>query len=111
MADVAYVLGTVEDIPFELDIDTPGSTFTASEWTAQAALCPINEPFNAATATWHNATLETVNGRHYVRVLAGTGGLQPTAGDYKGFVKLTKTLGGTETPVIRARGKISFGRG
>lgn len=111
MSNVAYILGTVEYLIFEVEVDSPGETFVSSEWEAEAALCPVSEPFDPAAATWTDATIETVGGRHYVKVLAGTGGIAVQAKTYKGFVRLTKTSGGTEIPVIPASGTITFGRG
>lgn len=106
MSDVTYILGTLEYVVVEVDCTTPGATFTASEWGAEAAFCLVGTPFDAASATWYDATLETVSTKDYAKVLCGSVGWDPDAGTYKVFVRLTKDSGGTEIPVLRALGKV-----
>lgn len=103
MTDVTYIDGTTEYLIFEVEDSAPGATFTASEWGVKVALCDAGTAFNAGTATWIDGALELVGTTNYAKVLLGST-LDPVAGKYKAFLKLTKTVGGTEIPVIPARG-------
>ena len=105
MSDVIYVYGTTENLILEVDWTAPGVTFTASEWTAEVALCTVGSPFNNATASWTGAVLGLVGTVNYVQVLLGST-INPVVGTYKAFVRLTKTSGATERPVIEARGRV-----
>lgn len=111
MSDVSYVVGTTEYLIFELEVVAPELTFTASEWRAMVALCPAAEPFDPDSASWNSAVLETIDGRHYIKLLTGTGGVAVSAGTYKAFISLTKLVDGVESPVIRVAGLIRFGTG
>ena len=105
MSDVTYIYGTIEYLILEVDWTAPGQTFTATDWTAQVALCATGTPFNAATATWASGALAVVGLVNYVQILVGAT-LTPSIGIYKAFVKLTKTVGATEYPVIECRGLV-----
>lgn len=85
MSDVSYVVGTTEYLIFELEVVAPELTFTASEWRAMVALCPAAEPFDPDSASWNSAVLETIDGRHYIKLLTGTGGVAVSAGTLQGL--------------------------
>ena len=107
MSNVSYVYGTIEDVVFEVEALSPVTTFVAADWTAEVALCELGQHFDKTTATWETATLEVVGTKVYaVAPLVGT--LDPDVGDYSGRVRLTKTGGGPETPIIKPEGIITI---
>jgi hypothetical protein len=109
MSDATYILGTVEYLMLEIEVTTPGATFTAGDWTAKIALVEIGDELDddAVPSIWTDATLETVDGRHYARVLLGDDPA-PAAGKYTAYVRITKTTGGTEIPLLRAIGTVTI---
>lgn len=117
MADVdpEYIVGTQKEyLRLELEATAPGFTFVSSDWTAKVALCSLNDDFDADTATWYDATLDTVDAHHYVLVMIGTEaatGLSPAAGRYKVFVRPVKKVGDAEKPLIEALGTANFVHG
>lgn len=103
MSDAAYILGTDEYVVWEIECTTPGFTYTSSDWTAAAAMVPLGTPFVDAPASFTVAALSTTDGKHYGKArLADLGGT--AAGKYRILTRLTKTLGGVEIPLLRARG-------
>ena len=55
---------------------------------------------------WTPATLETVDEKHFARVLLGDDPAPP-AGKYNAYVRLTKKSGGTEIPLLKAVGTVA----
>ena len=110
MNNRTYIVGTIEYLVVELTEVT--STYVYSEWTGKLAVCDAGTAFDADKATWYDAVLEDdADGHHFAKALAGSTGLDPAAGTYKVFVKLTKTSNGTEVPVIPAAGLVTFTAG
>ena len=107
MSDATYVLGTVEYLMLEVACETPGVTFTAADWGAKVTLVELGEVFDddATPSIWEDAVLEVVGTTTYAKVLVGTT-LTPAVGKYRALVRLTKTVGGTEIPLLRARGNV-----
>jgi hypothetical protein len=105
MSDATYVLGTVEYVTLEIACETPGVTFTAADWSAKVTLVELGEVFDddASPSIWEDAVLEVVGTKTYAKCLLGSV-LNPVAGKYRALVRLTKTVGGTEIPLLRARG-------
>lgn len=110
MTDVSYLTGTVEYIVFELT-KTPDD-YVSSAWTCQAAVSQPGTPFSDVPGNWYTAVLEDATEddgvHHYAYVLTGPTGIDTTARTCKGLLRLTKTVGGTEIPLIEAVGKITF---
>lgn len=105
MSDATYILGTVEYVTLEIECDTPGITFTPADWTAKATLVELGETFSDVPAVWVDAALSTVDDKHYAKVLLGST-LTPTVGKYRALVRLTKTMGGVEIPLLKAIGAV-----
>jgi hypothetical protein len=102
MSNATYIAGTAEYVILEVECHTPGATFAPADWTAKAALVPIGEPFVDADADWEDAELATVGTVVYAKALL-TDLLDPvTPGKYRALMRLTKTVGGTESPLLRA---------
>jgi hypothetical protein len=112
MSKASYVLGTVEYVALEVTCSRPGFTFVPAEWTAKMALVPLDSDFDddATPSIWADATLEEVLGVVYARLLLGED-IEPPAGRYRAMVRLTKTSGGTEIPLLRATGEITVENG
>lgn len=109
MSDATYILGTVEYLMLEIECETPGVTFTASAWTAKVTLVELDHVFDddAVPSIWTTAALEVVGTKTYAKVLIGTGGIVvAAAGRYRALVRLTKTVGGTEIPLLKAVGTV-----
>ena len=109
MSDATYILGTVEYLLLEIECETPGVTFTPSAWTAKVTLVELDHVFDddAVPSIWTTAALEVVGTKTYAKVLIGTGGIVvAAAGRYRALVRLTKTVGGTEIPLLRALGTV-----
>lgn len=105
MADKKIIYGSVEYYDAEIECTTPGVTFTYTEWTGKIAVSLVGAAFDAATATWEDATLLQVDSKDYARILVGSD-ITPTVGEWNVYVKLTKTSGGTEIPAMKAGGKL-----
>jgi len=107
MTNANYILGTVEYVTMEIECTTPGFVFTPADWSAVVTLVSLDDVFDddAAPSIWSPAYLEEVGGKNYAKVLLGD---DPdlTPGRYRMLVRLTKTVGGTEIPLLRARGEV-----
>lgn len=106
MSNATYTLGTVEYVVLEIEATAPGFTFTPADWTAKVALVEIDAAFSDVPASWTAATLEQVDGKNYAKVLLGATPIL-AAGKYRGLVRLTKTVGGTEIPLLNAVGVVT----
>jgi hypothetical protein len=102
MARATYVYGSKEYL--RVEVTQAFGTLSTTDYTAALALSAIDAVFVAASATWATATWETVDGRHYLKVLLTTG-LSPAVGKYKVYAKLT---GATEVPVIACVGTVTI---
>ena len=110
MSDATYVLGTDEYVAWEIECTTPGFTYTSSEWTAAATMVELGTPFVDAPASFTVAALSTVGTKSYGKArLADLGG--SAAGKYRVLTRLTKTQGGVEIPLLRARGVVTVEAG
>jgi hypothetical protein len=107
MSNATYILGTVEYVMLEIECETPGVTFTPADWTAKMTLVEVGAAFDddAAPSIWEDAILETVGDKHYAKCLLGSV-LTPAVGKYRALVRLTKTLGGAEIPLLKAVGTV-----
>jgi hypothetical protein len=106
MSDATYIRGTIEYVVLEIEATTPGFTFTPAEWTAKMALVKLGAEFNdAKRGIWHDAVLEAVGAKNYAKVLLGDE-LTPAVGKYRVLVRLAKTSGGTEIPLLEALGQV-----
>lgn len=112
MSDATYILGTVEYLLLEIEATTPGVTFDPDDWTAEVALVEFGDTLDidAVPSVWSAATLITADGKDYAQVLLGDE-IDPVAGKYHAFVRLTKTVGGTEIPLLRASGSVTIEEG
>ena len=112
MSNATYILGTVEYLLLEVDCTTPGFLFTAADWTAEVALVAVGDAFDddAVPSIWADATLEEVDGTVYAKLLVGDD-ITPAAGSYRAYVRLTKTLGGAEIPLLKALGTVTVEAG
>ena len=106
MSNATYILGTLEYLMLEITVTTPGRTFDPSDWTAEVSLAVVGQPFLDKPASWVEAELETVGTTDYVKVLLGESPA-PTAGTYRALVRLTQTSGGTEIPLLVAKGFVT----
>lgn len=108
MSDASYIFGTVEYLFLEVSTTTPGVTLAAADWTAHVALVALGAALDddAEPSIWSDASLETVAGVVYARVLMGSV-ITPAVGQYRAYVRLTKKTGGTEIPLLRALGVVS----
>jgi len=110
MSDAVYILGTDEYVAWEIECTTPGFTYTPSEWTAAATMVELGTPFVDTPSVFTVAALSTTDGKHYGKArLADLGGT--TAGKYRILTRLTKTQGGVEIPLLRARGVVTVEAG
>ena len=106
--DATYILGTDEYVVLELT-DVPDD-FTSSEWGAEMALLDVDDTWDPDDVTddpWVAATFGTSeDGNDTVKALISDLLDEAAAGTYKSLVRLTKTVGGTEIPVLRASGRV-----
>ena len=109
MSNATYVLGTIEYLMVEIEVETPGVTFVPADWTAKMYLA------NTATSVviddltagdWEVAALETVGTKHYAKILVGDD-IDPGVGVYNAFVKLTPDSGTGEYPILKAAGTVT----
>lgn len=106
MSNATYIAGSAEYVILEVECLTPGVTFAPADWTAKAALVPLGEPFVDANADWQDAVLETVDSVVYAKALL-TDLLDPVmVGKYRSLLRLTKTVNGTEIPLLRGVGLV-----
>jgi len=107
VSTATYIYGTVEYLMVKIECETPGITFTPADWSAKMTLVAIDEVFDddAAPSIWTDAVLETVGTDHYAKILLGSAPI-PAAGTYRALVRLTKTVGGTEIPLLKASGLV-----
>jgi hypothetical protein len=112
VSNATYILGTVEYLMLEIECETPGVTFVPADWTAKVTLVELGTAFDddAAPSIWTDATLETVGEAHYAKVLLGDEPA-PAVGKYRALVRLTKTLGGSEIPLLKAIGTVTVEEG
>jgi len=106
MSDATYILGTDEYVIWEIECNTPGFTYTASEWSAAAAAVAVGTSFVDAPASFTPAALELVGGVNYGKAKLLALGIT-TAGKYRILTRLTKTVGGVEIPLLKARGVVT----
>jgi hypothetical protein len=112
VSNAAYILGTVQSLVLEIETTTPGVTFVPGDWAAKVALVELGAAFDddATPSIWHDATLLVADDKNYVQILIGDD-LDPAVGKYRAFVRLTKTVGGTEIPLLRASGSVTVEEG
>ena len=109
MSDVTYVLGTVEYLMTEIEVETPGVTFVPADWSAAMYLADTATSVvidDVAGGDWKTAALETVVSKHYAKALIGTD-FANGVGTYGVFVKLTPDSG-SELPILKAAGTVSI---
>lgn len=110
MSNAVYILGTDEYVVWEIECTTPGFTYTASEWSAAAAAVALDKSFVDAPASFTAATLDLIDGKNYGKAKLADLGIV-AAGKYRILTRLTKTVGGVEIPLLRARGVVTVEAG
>jgi len=106
MSDAVYTIGTDEYVVFEVECEALGFTYVSADWTAAAAMVALGSAFVDAPASFTTAALSTVDGKHYGKAkLAALGGT--AVGKYRIVTRLTKTSGGVEIPLLRAKGTVT----
>jgi len=110
MSNAVYVLGTDEYVVWEVECDTPGFTYTPAEWNAVAAAVKLGTTFVDAPASFTTATLSASGGKNYGKARLADLGCT-TVGRYRILTRLTKIIGGTEIPLLRAVGTVTVEAG
>lgn len=114
MSDATYLVGTDEYVVWKIECTTPGFTYTPSEWTAVAAMVPLEEPFvddatpEANPSVWTAAILSVVNATNYGKAKLVDLIDPVVVGKYRILTRLTKTGGGAETPLLKAEGRVTL---
>ena len=117
MSNATYILGTIEYLFLEIEATAPGFTFAPAEWTAEVALLALGAPIveepegapaedDPTPTVWTDAVLETIDAVNYAKVLLGDDPAPPE-GRYRAIVRLTKASGGTEVPLLKAKGLVT----
>ena len=118
MSNATYVLGTIEYLFLEIEATAPGFVWDPTEWTAELALLPLGsgiveepegEPAedDPTPTVWTDAVLESIDTVNYAKVLLGDDPELPE-GRYRAIVRLTQTSGGTEVPLLKAKGLVTI---
>lgn len=105
MANATYIHGTTEYLMVEVAVIGPGATFDPAEWTAEICLVPRGTVFDASTAPWAAAALETIADKFYVKALLGSD-IDADPGQYRAYVRFTSLGESAEAPVLRASGVV-----
>lgn len=118
MSSAVYILGTIEYLFLEIEATAPGFVFDPADWTAELALIPLGTPLvpepegapaedDPTPTVWTDAVLETIGTVNYAKVLLGDDPILPE-GRYRALVRLTETSGGTEVPLLKAKGLVTI---
>jgi len=118
MSSATYILGTIEYLFLEIEATAPGFVWDPTEWTAEVALLelgtalvpePVGEPAedDPTPTAWTDAVLETIGTTNYAKILLGDDPVLPE-GRYRALVRLTETSGGTEIPLLKAKGLVTI---
>ena len=118
MSNATYVLGTIEYLFLEIEATAPGFVWDPTEWTAEVALLELGTPLvpepegapaedDPTPTVWTDAVLETIDAVNYAKVLLGDDPELPE-GRYRAIIRLTETSGGTEVPLLKAKGLVTI---
>jgi hypothetical protein len=106
MSDAVYIIGTDEYVVWEIECEALGFTFVPADWTAKAAMVARGVNFIDEAGSFTTAALSTVDGKYYGKAkLADLHG--NALGTYRVLTRLTKTTGGVEIPLLRAKGTVT----
>lgn len=110
MSEATYILGTDEYAVWEIECKTPNFTYVPSEWTAKATAVELGTSFVDNPALFTSAILSTDGGKNYGKAKITDLGMV-AAGKYRILTRLTKTVGGMEIPLLKARGMVEIEEG